>query len=111
MESWGVSLWRSRANDTAADVIFMPKLLPGRAISPILRGTMTDNETHSLHDEPFFITKEAAQYLRLKPNTLEKMLVYGGGPVYRKHGGCVRYHIDDLTAWSDNRKKNSTSDE
>ncbi|MCG8446788.1 MAG: helix-turn-helix domain-containing protein [Hyphomicrobiales bacterium] len=60
--------------------------------------------------EPFLTTKEAANFLNLKPNTLEKMRVYGGGPIYRKHGRHVRYHIDDLTAWSDMRKKDSTSD-
>lgn len=62
------------------------------------------------HDGPFLTTKEAARFLKLKPNTLEKMRVYGGGPIYRKHGRHVRYHIDDLTAWSDMRKKDSTSD-
>ena len=59
---------------------------------------------------PFLTTKEAAHFLRLKPNTLEKMRVYGGGPQYRKHGRYVRYHIDDLLAWSELRKKDSTSD-
>lgn len=71
---------------------------------------MTENEPHAHRNEPFFTTKEAAHYLRLKPNTLEKMRVYGGGPVYRKHGRHVRYHIDDLIGWSVLRKKDSTSD-
>ena len=64
-------------------------------------------------DEPektFLNTKEAGDFLGLKPNTLEKMRVYGGGPEYRKHGRYVRYHIDDLNAWSDLRKRSSTSD-
>ena len=34
----------------------------------------------------------------------------GGGPIYRKHGRHVRYHIDDLSAWSNLRKMDSTSD-
>ncbi len=62
-------------------------------------------------DKLFLNTKEAAAYLGLKPNTLEKMRVYGGGPEYRKHGRYVRYHIDDLNAWSELRKRSSTSDE
>lgn len=71
---------------------------------------MTDRESDTADDGPFLTTKEAAQFLRLQPNTLEKMRVYGGGPIYRKHGRHVRYHIDDLTAWSDLRKMDSTSD-
>lgn len=59
---------------------------------------------------PFLDTREAADFLKLKPNTLEKMRVYGGGPQFRKHGRHVVYHIDDLTAWSDLRKKDSTAD-
>ncbi len=64
----------------------------------------------AVQDGPFLTTREAARFLKLKPNTLEKMRVYGGGPIYRKHGRRVRYHIDDLTAWSDLRKKDVTSD-
>ena len=58
----------------------------------------------------YLTTREVAKLLRLRPNTLEKMRVYGGGPVYRKHGRYVRYHIDDVTAWSNARKKYSTSE-
>ncbi len=72
---------------------------------------MTSNDDRRYPDGPFLTTREAARYLKLKPNTLEKMRVYGGGPVYRKHGRHVRYHIDDLTAWSDMRKKDMTSDD
>ncbi len=62
-------------------------------------------------DTVFLKTPQAADYLNLKPNTLEKMRVYGGGPQYRKHGRHVRYHIDDLIAWSNLRKRDMTSDE
>ena len=59
---------------------------------------MTEHETQTSQHEPFLTTREAARFLKLRPNTLEKMRVYGGGPIYRKHGRHVRYHIDDLTA-------------
>ncbi|WP_299410357.1 helix-turn-helix domain-containing protein [uncultured Roseobacter sp.] len=72
---------------------------------------MTDHDEYQTPEGPYLTTPEAAQFLRLKPNTLEKMRVYGGGPIYRKHGRHVRYHIDDLTAWSDLRKKDSTADD
>jgi len=71
---------------------------------------MTNQDETKIINEPFYTTREAGQFLRLKPNTLEKMRVYGGGPIYRKHGRYVRYHIDDLNAWSNQRIKNSTSD-
>lgn len=71
---------------------------------------MTEHDTKTSQNAPFLTTREAARFLKLKPNTLEKMRVYGGGPVYRKHGRYVRYHFDDLTDWSDMRKKDSTSD-
>jgi hypothetical protein len=71
---------------------------------------MTHPDETLSEDVPFYTTKEAAWFLKLQPNTLEKMRVYGGGPVYRKHGRHVRYHIKDLNEWSDLRKKDSTSD-
>lgn len=71
---------------------------------------MPEHDLEDAVDGPFLTTKEAARFLKLKPNTLEKMRVYGGGPQYRKHGRYVVYHIDDLIAWSDRRKKDSTAD-
>ena len=59
---------------------------------------------------PFLNTAQAAFYIGLSKRTLEKMRVQGGGPKYRKHGRYVRYHIDDLTAWSEARSRGSTSD-
>lgn len=61
-------------------------------------------------DNPYLNTKEAAARLRLSTNTLEKMRVRGTGPVYRKHGRYVRYHIDDLEKYSEDSKRRSTSD-
>ena len=58
---------------------------------------------------PFLNTAQAAFYIGLSKRTLEKMRVTGGGPKYRKHGRYVRYHIDDLNAWSEGRAKASTS--
>ncbi|WP_316979512.1 helix-turn-helix domain-containing protein [Shumkonia mesophila] len=60
---------------------------------------------------PFLNTAQAAFYVGLSSRTLEKMRVMGGGPKFRKHGRYVRYHIDDLDAWSEARSKKSTSDE
>jgi hypothetical protein len=49
---------------------------------------------------PFLNTAQAAFYVGLSHRTLEKMRLKGGGPRFRKHGRYVRYHIDDLDAWS-----------
>lgn len=70
---------------------------------------MKDNEPKP-PEKPFLNTREAAAWLGLTKNTLEKMRVQGVGPLYRKHGRYVRYHMEDLTAWSDSRKRRSTSD-
>ncbi|MCA6110803.1 helix-turn-helix domain-containing protein [Bradyrhizobium cenepequi] len=70
---------------------------------------MTKNE-EKLPDKPFLNTVEAATWLRLTKNTLEKMRVQGRGPAYRKHGRYVRYHIEDLVEWSQANKRRSTSD-
>lgn len=71
---------------------------------------MADQENKE-PDRPFLNTKEAAAWLRLTRNTLEKMRVQGTGPVYRKHGRYVRYHIEDLVDYSTASKRRSTSDE
>jgi len=61
-------------------------------------------------DSPYVSVAEAAAYLRLKRRTLDNMRWIGGGPRYRKHGGRVFYHRDDLKAWSDSRAFKSTSE-
>lgn len=67
-------------------------------------------EQHKPADKPFLTTREAAAWLGLTKNTLEKMRVNGTGPAYRKHGRYVRYHHEDLVDWSDASKRRSTSD-
>lgn len=59
---------------------------------------------------PFLDTRRAAAYLGLRPNTLERRRLNGGGPQYRKHGRRVVYHIDDLRAWSDQVRRDIIGD-
>jgi hypothetical protein len=59
---------------------------------------------------PFLTVKEAAHFLRLKPRTLDDMRCRGIGPKFRKHGGRIVYHLDDLIAWSGHSRRQSTSD-
>ena len=49
---------------------------------------------------PFLNTQEAGFYLGLSARHLERMRAAGNGPVYRRHGRFVVYHITDLDAWS-----------
>lgn len=69
-----------------------------------------DRAARAKKGSPFLDTAQAAHYVGLSRRTLEKMRTLGGGPTYRKHGRYVRYHIDDLNAWSAARTKLSTSD-
>jgi hypothetical protein len=61
-------------------------------------------------EQPFLNTVEAAAWLRLTKNTLEKMRVRGREPDHRKRGRYVRCHIEDLVDWSKANKRTSTSD-
>ena len=59
-------------------------------------------------ESPFLTTREAAAYLRITVRTMENWRWSNDGPEYRKHGGTVVYHIDDLngfsTVWNKSRK-------
>ncbi len=67
-------------------------------------------ETNQTTPLRYLTTPEAAGYLRLKPNTLEKMRSSGRGPRFRGHGRNVVYAIEDLDVWSGERIRESTSD-
>ena len=49
---------------------------------------------------PFYTPVQAADFVKLSWRTLERMRHTGEGPAFRKHGRYIRYHIDDLEAWS-----------
>jgi len=66
--------------------------------------------TNAKKGSPFLNTDQAAHYIGLSRRTLEKMRTAGDGPRFRKHGRYVRYHIDDLNAWSLGQGKASTSE-
>jgi len=60
-----------------------------------------DRAAWAKRGSPFLTTDEAAHYIGLAKQTLQKMRRERRGPPYRKHGRFVRYHIDDLDAWSE----------
>ena len=58
---------------------------------------------------PLMTTDEAAEWLRLKPHTLENMRWQGTGPKFRKHGGRIFYHRTELKQWSEQNRRQSSS--
>lgn len=55
-------------------------------------------------------TKQAAALLALSPRTLEGYRCRGGGPVFSRLGGSVRYLRAHVLAWAASRRVRSTSD-
>lgn len=53
---------------------------------------------------------EAARILRVKEGTLSQWRWLGRGPRFRKIGGAVRYHPDDLAEYIERQVRTSTSD-
>lgn len=49
---------------------------------------------------PFLNTEQAAFYLGLSARRLQQMRGERSGPRFRRHSRYIRYHIDDLDAWS-----------
>lgn len=54
-------------------------------------------------------TSAAADHIGLAVPTLEKMRVYGNGPLFLKLGRSVRYRVVDLDRWLIERQVASTS--
>lgn len=53
----------------------------------------------------------AAEHIGLSVSTLNKLRVFGGGPVFLKLGRRVKYDVADLDAWLASRRRRSTSDD
>ena len=58
---------------------------------------------------PFLNVREAGAFLRLEKRTLDNMRWMGTGPNFRKHGGRVYYHFNELKEWSLETRSKSTS--
>lgn len=59
----------------------------------------------------FLTTREAADYLGLKHNTLEAWRCRGDGPRFVKLGRSVRYRQSDLDQWIESRTRSNTSEQ
>lgn len=54
--------------------------------------------------EPLATTAEVAEYLRVKPNTLDHWASNGKGPIYIKFEGTRRYRWSDVEAYLNDRQ-------
>lgn len=61
------------------------------------------------HTTPLKV-EAAAAHTGLSTSTLNKLRVFGGGPVFMKLGRRVAYDVADLDAWMAARRRRSTSD-
>jgi hypothetical protein len=59
--------------------------------------------THVL-DSPFLTIAETAELMRVKPRTLDNLRWRREGPPYRRHGGRILYHRDEVLEWSRQRR-------
>ena len=59
---------------------------------------------------PLFTNEQAAEYLCVKPRTLESWRLQGIGPSYVKVGRLVRYLQTTLDEWILSCQRKSTSD-
>ncbi len=58
----------------------------------------------------YLTNTEAAAFLTLSPDTLNKLRVIGGGPRFHKLGRRVAYKLADLEKWATRRVYETTSD-
>ena len=59
----------------------------------------------------YLTVKEAAEYLRLAPQTLDKFRHFGGGPEYiRVTARAIRYERAALDAWMAERRQTACAD-
>ena len=57
-----------------------------------------------------FDTSAAAQYTGISISTLNKLRIFGGGPVFIKYYRRVVYRKSDIDAWMNSKRRRSTSD-
>ena len=60
---------------------------------------MTDD-----NDNPFLTIDETAELLRVNRRTLDNLRWRDEGPPFRRHGGRIVYHRDEVLAWSEQRR-------
>jgi hypothetical protein len=61
-------------------------------------------------ETPLLTEREAAEFVRHAPGTLQNKRVNGDGPAFLKVGAKVLYRREDLLAWVEGHRRTSTAD-
>ncbi|MGE0851998.1 MAG: helix-turn-helix domain-containing protein [Hyphomicrobiaceae bacterium] len=60
---------------------------------------------HNDSESPFLTIDEAARFMRVNRRTLDNHRWKQTGPPYRRHGGRIVYHLEDVKRWSDEQNR------
>ncbi len=72
---------------------------------------MATLQQHPHTENSYLRPSEAASFLRLSTSTINKLRIAGAGPSFLKPGPkLILYKRDDLVAWVENGRRNSTSE-
>lgn len=63
-----------------------------------------DRANRAKSGSPFLNSDQAAAYLKLSERVFRRLRKARRGPAFRRHGRGYLYHIDDLEAWSRDRR-------
>jgi hypothetical protein len=61
-------------------------------------------------ESPFLTIEETAKLLRVQSRTLDNHRWKGTGPPYRRHGGRILYHREEVLRWSEQHRPRSLSE-
>lgn len=65
-----------------------------------------------MEDDKLLNTREAAELVGFKPSTLDRMRLYGTGPVFVKIGvRAIKYRRSDVLAWIEAKGTHRTTAE
>lgn len=92
-----------------SDVLMAAEAAASLKLNPHILDAIRQND-FDRDKSPYLTVAEAAAFLRLKPRTLDNMRCKGIGPIYCKHGGCIRYRLLDVIAWSKASRRRSTAE-
>jgi hypothetical protein len=65
---------------------------------------------HTLTQAKYINAKAAAAYLDISTSTLEKQRIRGDGALFHKFGKRVVYRLEDLEAYAERNRRQSTSE-
>lgn len=80
-----------------------------RAEAASAPASCNDSKTTAAALPVFLTAAEAAEFLRLSEVSLARWRTEGRGPTFRKFSRRVVYSRDDLLAWAENQRRQSTS--